>query len=69
VVWLASRQSSQVTGRIIEAGGGVLGLMEGWQRGPMTDPVDDPVAIGKVLSELDARTRRNMGMNAKEHEI
>ena len=69
VVWLASRQSGKVTGRIIEAGGGVLGLMEGWQRGLMADPVDDPIAMGKVLSDLDARSRRNMGMNAKEHEI
>ncbi|HPU53407.1 MAG TPA: SDR family oxidoreductase, partial [Burkholderiaceae bacterium] len=69
VVWLASRQSGKITGRIIEAGGGVLGLMEGWQPGPMTEPVSDPVAVGKVLTELDARTRRNMGMRGTPHEI
>src|SRR5437763_1528301 len=33
VVWLASRQSADVTGRVFEVGGGFFAVMEGWRRG------------------------------------
>ncbi|HZZ36253.1 MAG TPA: SDR family oxidoreductase, partial [Caulobacteraceae bacterium] len=38
VVWLASEQSSEVSGRVFEASGGVLAVAEGWHRGPTITP-------------------------------
>ncbi|MFD4506228.1 SDR family NAD(P)-dependent oxidoreductase [Streptomyces sp. NPDC058457] len=34
VVWLASADSGDVTGRVFEAEGGLLGVADGWQHGP-----------------------------------
>ena len=50
VCWLASEESSHVTGR-------VLGVAEGWHRGPVVDPVDDPAAVGPLVDDLLARAR------------
>lgn len=69
VVWLASRESGHVTGRIIEAGGGHLGITEGWHGGPSHQPVADPRAIGPVLTDMVARAQPNMGMDGKPHAI
>lgn len=59
VVWLASLESGAVTGRVIEAGGGVLAVFEGWERGPTSEPIDDPRKIGPVLTDLAQRARRS----------
>ena len=69
VVWLASRESSQVTARVIDAGGGSFGVMEGWRLGPSTPQVADPREVGALLTDLVARAQPNMGMNAKPAEI
>ena len=69
VVWLASRESGHVSGRIIEAGGGLLVVMQGWNPGASADPVSDPRAIGPVITDLVARSRRNLGMSAQELDI
>ena len=37
VAWLASVESSDVTGRVFEVSGGALGLAEGWRVGPAVD--------------------------------
>ncbi|WP_116214949.1 SDR family oxidoreductase [Streptomyces olivoreticuli] len=37
VVWLASPASAGVTGRVLEAEGGRITVMEGWRPGPTTD--------------------------------
>lgn len=66
VVWLASLESGDVTGRVFEAGGGVLAALEGWHRGPTAEPVDDPRAIGPVLQDLAARARRNADMRGND---
>lgn len=34
VVWLASAESGDVTGRVFEAEGGTIGVADGWQHGP-----------------------------------
>jgi NAD(P)-dependent dehydrogenase (short-subunit alcohol dehydrogenase family) len=34
VVWLASEESGDVTGRMFEVEGGVIGVADGWQHGP-----------------------------------
>lgn len=62
IVWLASAQSSEVTGRVFELGGGHLSAMEGWHRGPEAEPMDDAGAIGPVMLDLARRARRNADM-------
>jgi NAD(P)-dependent dehydrogenase (short-subunit alcohol dehydrogenase family) len=59
ITWLASPDSADVTGQVIEASGLVLAVAEGWHRGPSTDPVETPEEIGPLVRELltDARPR------------
>lgn len=66
VVWLASRHSGAVTGRVFEVGGGILSAMEGWHRGPCASPVDDPERIGPILEDLASRARRNADMKGND---
>ncbi len=65
-VWLASEQSQDVTGRMFEAGGGVLAIAEGWHRGPTAEPVSDPKKMGAVVADLMKRARKNAGMNGAD---
>jgi NAD(P)-dependent dehydrogenase (short-subunit alcohol dehydrogenase family) len=64
--WLASEQSSGVTGRVFEAGGGILAIAEGWHRGPVVDQLDDPTTLGPIVQDLLARARLNAGMNGQD---
>src|SRR5215469_534329 len=41
-VWLASERSQDVTGRMFEVSGTMVGIAEGWHRGPVAAPVLDP---------------------------
>jgi NAD(P)-dependent dehydrogenase (short-subunit alcohol dehydrogenase family) len=66
VTWLASEQSSEVTGRVIEASGQVLAIAEGWHRGPSARPVDDPVAAGEVIRSLLADARPPADMSGSD---
>jgi NAD(P)-dependent dehydrogenase (short-subunit alcohol dehydrogenase family) len=66
VTWLASAGANDVTGRVFEASGQVFGIAEGWHRGPVAEPVDDPTEIGAVVAELLSRARRNAGMNGQD---
>jgi NAD(P)-dependent dehydrogenase (short-subunit alcohol dehydrogenase family) len=66
VVWLASAESAHVTGRVFEAGGGILAALEGWRQGPKADPIEDPEAIGPVLTDLAQRARRNVDMQGRD---
>ncbi|MCP3468710.1 SDR family oxidoreductase [Bradyrhizobium sp. CCGUVB1N3] len=59
VVWLASEQSADVTGRVFEAGDGILKVAEGWHAGPGIDPVEDPNALGPQIAELMQKARPN----------
>ncbi len=65
-VWLASEQSSEVTGRMFEASGALLGIAEGWHRGPTADAVDDPTVLGPIVADLVERARLNAGMDGKD---
>ena len=61
VTWLASPQSADVTGQVIESSGLVLAIAEGWRRGPNTgdvpaDPAEVDVAVRKLLAEARPRT-------------
>jgi len=64
--WLASAESADVTGRVFEASGHVLGIAEGWHRGPTAAPIDDPTQIGATALELVAKARKNAGMDGKD---
>lgn len=66
VTWLASAESSHVTGRVFEASGYVLGVAEGWHRGPVEKPVDDPTKIGPLVDELLRTARKNAGMDGQD---
>ena len=66
VTWLASASANDVTGRVFEASGQVFGIAEGWHRGPVTEPLDDPTKLGPVVAELLSRARRNAGMNGQD---
>jgi NAD(P)-dependent dehydrogenase (short-subunit alcohol dehydrogenase family) len=66
VTWLASPQSAQVTGKVFEASGHVLAVAEGWHRGPVANPIEDPTAMGAVVAELLRHARKNAGMNGQD---
>jgi len=60
VVWLGSSESAEVTGRVFEVEGGIIGLAEGFRHGPRVDKGArwDPAEIGPVVADLlgDAET-------------
>ena len=66
VTWLASRDSSDVTGRVFESSGNVLAVAEGWHRGPATEPADDPTTLGPIVRDLVSKARLNADMQGKD---
>ena len=63
--WLASPESSMVTGRVFEASGRVLGVANMWHRGPTVDPVDDPNEIGPLVKQLMSEAQPNSDMQGQ----
>ena len=58
VVWLASADSKDVNGEVIESSGMVLGIAEGWRRGPNTDnPPQDPLEVAKLVRGFIAQAQ------------
>ena len=68
VTWLASTESSSVTGRVFEASGRMLAVAESWHRGPTAEPVDDPTKIGDVALDLVKRARKNARMDGSDEQ-
>lgn len=66
VTWLASGESSHVTGRVFEASGRMLAVAEGWHRGPSRAPVEDPALVGAVIDELLTEARPPADMNGRD---
>ena len=66
VTWLASSESSGVTGRVFEASGRMLAIAEAWHRGPTVEPVDDPTKIGPIALDLVKRARKNARMDGSD---
>ena len=63
VCWLASPQSTGVTGRVFDVSGAKLSVSEGWHRGPTIDkPDDDPEVLGQAVIDLVAQARPNANM-------
>ena len=58
VVWLCSRDSADVTGRVFEIDGGRVSVCDGWRTGPQRDKQAryEPMEIGSVVRELIAES-------------
>ncbi|MFM7068449.1 MAG: SDR family oxidoreductase [Actinomycetes bacterium] len=54
VAWLGSEQSADVTGRVFEVEGGIIGIAEGFRHGPRVDKGArwDPAEVGAVVADL-----------------
>jgi NAD(P)-dependent dehydrogenase (short-subunit alcohol dehydrogenase family) len=65
-VWLASEQSADVTGRVFEAGAGILAVAEGWHRGPSVEQVADPNQVGPLVAEMMEKARKNADMYGRD---
>ena len=65
VTWLASPESADITGRVIETSGLRTAVSEGWHRGPNAESADTPAGVGAVLKPLVAAARANAGMGGK----
>jgi NAD(P)-dependent dehydrogenase (short-subunit alcohol dehydrogenase family) len=54
VVWLASEDSGDVTGRVFEVEAGIIGPADGWQHGPREDKGERwlPEEVGAVVRRL-----------------
>jgi len=57
VVWLASAESGDVTGRVFEIEGGAISVADGWQHGPAIEKGErwQVAEIGAPLRELLAK--------------
>ena len=57
VAWLASRESSGVTGRVFEVEGGTISVADGWQHGPSVDRGErwDAADVGAAVHDLLAK--------------
>jgi NAD(P)-dependent dehydrogenase (short-subunit alcohol dehydrogenase family) len=65
VCWLASVESDDVTGRVFDVSGRALSVSEGWSRGPTTEPLDDPEALGPRVLDIVAQARGNADMSGR----
>lgn len=54
VVWLGSAESKDVTGRIFEVKGGMIGISDGWRDGPTVDKGArwEPDEVGAAVADL-----------------
>ena len=66
VVYLASAAAHDISGRVIQAGGGMVAVCEGWRRGAEIEQIADPVELGPHLREMCGEVRKNSGMDGLE---
>ena len=66
VTYLASELAQDITGRVIQAGMGRIGVCEGWRRGAEVGQVADPATAGSLVREMIAKVRKNSGMDGLE---
>ena len=66
VVYLASEEAQDITGRVIQAGVGRIAVCEGWRRGAEVRQVEDPATAGLLVREMIAQVRKNSGMDGLE---
>jgi NAD(P)-dependent dehydrogenase (short-subunit alcohol dehydrogenase family) len=63
VVYLASEKSQDITGRVFQAGNGMVAVCEGWRRGAQVDPLEDPEALGPFVHAMVTASKKNVGMD------
>lgn len=68
VTWLMSAESADVTGRVFEASGRLLGIANTWQRGPVHDAIDDPTQIAEVARQLVRDAQPNSDMQGQPYD-
>ncbi|MCB1745021.1 MAG: SDR family oxidoreductase, partial [Gammaproteobacteria bacterium] len=66
IVYLASKQAGDITGRVFQAGGGMVAICEGWRRGAETEQMEEPAAVGEWLRANLSKVRKNSGMDGLE---
>jgi NAD(P)-dependent dehydrogenase (short-subunit alcohol dehydrogenase family) len=66
VVYLASEEGHDLTGRVIQAGFGRIAVCEGWRRGAEVAQIEDPSTAGRLLREMLPKVRKNSGMDGME---
>ena len=66
VVYLCSEEAEDLTGRIIQAGGGMVAVCEGWRRGAEMEQMADPSELGVHLREMCQKVRKNSAMDGME---
>ena len=64
VVWLASSESHNITGRVFDVVGGHIDIAEGWHAGPSADKNDRWTVeeLSKVIPDLTSRATKNADM-------
>jgi NAD(P)-dependent dehydrogenase (short-subunit alcohol dehydrogenase family) len=67
IAWLASSQSSHVTGRVFNVAGGRISVAEGWHAGPAVEKGDRWQAedLGVVVTSLVEQAAPNAGTNGQ----
>jgi NAD(P)-dependent dehydrogenase (short-subunit alcohol dehydrogenase family) len=66
VAYLASEAAQDITGRVIQAGVGRIGVCEGWRRGAEAAQVEDPHEAGRLIRQMIPKVRKNSGMDGME---
>ena len=66
VVYLASEEAQDITGRVIQAGVGRIAVCEGWRRGAEASQVEDPASAGALVRAMMQKVRKNSGMDGLE---
>ncbi len=68
VTWLASPESSGVTGRVFDVQGKNIAIAEGWIKGPTGEQSGDPTELKPLIAKLMAEAQLNTDMTGKEAE-
>lgn len=63
VAWLASPESSEISGRVFEAWGYGITIAEGWQHGATAQASLDASELGPRIAEIHAKSRPNAGID------
>src|SRR5262249_47359802 len=66
LVYLASKEAQDITGRVIQAGVGRIAVCEGWRRGAEMPQVEDPAEAGRLVRQMLPKVRKNVGMDGME---
>ena len=66
VVYLASDEAHDITGRVIQAGAGRVAVCEGWRRGAEVEQMEEPADAGIAIREMITKVRKNSGMDGLE---